>query len=70
MKPLVPHSRTLLTFTPEIRDTSVSKIPLNEFDLREEFLKPEPVGETILLPIYGKDTKETTHRKAQLTKPA
>lgn len=46
-------SRTVVM---EIRDASVYKIPLDEFDYKEEFLKPKPVGETSPVPLYEKKT--------------
>lgn len=50
----------------EIKDASACRIPLDEFDHREEFLKLEPVGEMTSVPLCDKDTEKTTQMGSQL----
>lgn len=53
----------------EIKDVIAYEIFMNEFDLKKEFLKPEPVWETTSIRLYEKDIEKTTQMGAQLTKP-
>lgn len=42
----------------EIRGTGTSQIPLDKFDHREKFLKPEPIGKTTPVQLCGETSRK------------